>query len=161
MNPEQIRQSMNSFLTNYRVNQGPPLAYHLYIPSDFREPEQQEFISITIGTSDYKKFYPSASDFWVTALFNFVEDQMQDQKFEEQATQALCELVGETVMRRQVQNCLSRLDSRFSPDFIVEETILVIYRMFNYEDRISYVVKTAQGYYAFFWEKETGTYCAK
>jgi hypothetical protein len=30
MNSKQIRQSLDSFLTNYRVNQGPPFAYIIY-----------------------------------------------------------------------------------------------------------------------------------
>src|SRR5687767_3132754 len=67
----------------------------VYLPTDFKEPEQQQFMCITTGTANSKKFYSSPVGFWVHALFDFLEDQLNDEKFEAQALSAECEPIDE------------------------------------------------------------------
>jgi hypothetical protein len=94
-------------------------------------------------------------------LFDFVETQLQDQKFEEQINQALCEPEDELTMRRQVQGCFEGLNSQNFDTLTLEGNILAIYCMLHSQKQISYAIETTDNWYAFFWEAETGTYCTE
>ena len=90
---EDCRKHINSVLAGFHVTQQEPFFYILYLPSDFEEPERQQFMSTVTGVEGCRERFPTVVDFWVHALFNFLESQIQDQRFEEQAREAL----GETV----------------------------------------------------------------
>jgi hypothetical protein len=59
-------------LANYFVRFVGRLYGPLYLPHDFREPEQQQFISLKAGMTDYLTAYPNLASFWVDALFDFL-----------------------------------------------------------------------------------------
>lgn len=157
MNVEKCRHCIDDIVKSFHPRDQELFAGPLYLPSDFRDPLRQEFMKIVKGIPGSKEYYPTIVEFWVYSLFDFLESQMNDEKFEEQAITCLCEPVNGSVMNRQIHDCLSRLDTRYSFDFVLDGSELAIYRMFNCDKRLSYAIETTQTYYAFFYERATGT----
>jgi hypothetical protein len=73
------RESINSVLSSFGVV-GAPEHLHAsqYLPHNFEEPERQQFISLAWGIEGCRERHPTLVDFWVYALFDFLETQMQD-----------------------------------------------------------------------------------
>ncbi len=152
-----FRAQVEAALAVYRMESGSKFGGPFYFPSDFREPERQQFISLKASTDGDQPFYPNLGSFWVDALFDFLEVQLRDEKFERQVSEAGCEPVNEVTMRQQINECFSQLRPDFTPSFTYEGDPVDIYRMFNLPTRISFALQTTLKYYAFFWESETGT----
>lgn len=113
-------------------------------------------MQITTGTIGCKEACLSLAAFWVAALFDFLESQLNTEKLDVQVRLAECEPVDESTMRRQMSTCFQRLKAHLSPAFKSEGSLIGIFRMFNTVTRLSFAVETTTGYYAFFWESETG-----
>lgn len=152
-----FRAQVEAALAVYRMESGSKFSGPFYFPADFREPERQQFISLKASTDDDQTLYPNLGSFWVDTLFDFLEVQLRDEKFERQISEAGCEPVDEMTMRQQINECFRQLKPNYTPSFTYDGDPIDVYRMFNSATRISFALQTTLKYYAFFWESETGT----
>lgn len=147
-----FRAQVGAALAVYRVESGSKFSGPFYFPSDFREPERQQFISLKASTDDDQTLYPNLGSFWVDTLFDFLEVQLRDEIFERQISEAGCEPVDEMTLRQQINECFQRLKPQFKPQFTYDGEPVEIYRMFNSATRVSFALRSTINYYAFFWE---------